>query len=78
MLLTRNVVIAMIDFSPLWETMREKGITQYKLLKDGVLDNRLLSALKHNRNVTLLTLAPLCKALNCTLDEIVRFSDLDE
>ena len=70
-----KVVIAMIDFSPMWETMQEKGITQYKLLKDGVLDNRSLSALKHNRNVTLLTLAPLCKALNCTLDKIVRFTD---
>ena len=70
-----KVVIAMIDFSPLWETMQEKGITQYKLLKDGVLDNRSLSALKHNRNVTLLTLAPLWKALNCTLDKIVRFTD---
>ena len=65
----------MIDFSPLWATMKEKGVTQYRLLQDGILDNRSLSALKHDKNVTLLTLEPLCRALDCTLDAIVRFTE---
>ena len=29
----------MIDYSPLWETMKQKGITQYMLIQNG-LDNR--------------------------------------
>ena len=65
----------MIDFSPLWATMKEKGVTQYRLLQDGILDNRSLSALKHDKNVTLLTLEALCRALDCTLDAIVRFTE---
>ncbi|MDL2301019.1 helix-turn-helix transcriptional regulator [Lachnospiraceae bacterium OttesenSCG-928-D06] len=62
----------MIDFSPLWETMEREGITQYKLLKSGI-DNKTLDTLKKNNNITLLTLEKLCKILNCTPNDIVRF-----
>ena len=65
----------MIDFSPLWETMADKNVTQYSLLKDGIIDNKTLDGLKHNKNITLLTLERLCKYLDCTPNEIVRFID---
>lgn len=63
----------MIDYSPLWETMKRKEITQYKLLKDKVLDNRVLDTLRKNNNITMLTLEKLCHALDCTPNDIVRF-----
>ena len=62
----------MIDYSPLWETMRERGVTQYRLLQQGI-DNRTLDALKKNKNITLLTLEKLCAILECTPNDIVRF-----
>ena len=62
----------MIDYSPLWETMRERGVTQYRLLQRGI-DNRTLDALKKNKNITLLTLEKLCAILECTPNDIVRF-----
>ena len=65
----------MIDFSPLWETMADKNVTQYRLLKDGIIDNKTLDGLKHNKNITLHTLDRLCKYLDCTRNEIVRFID---
>lgn len=65
----------MIDFSPLWETMADKNVTQYRLLKDGIIDNKTLDGLKHNKNITLLTLERLCKYLDYTPNEIVRFID---
>lgn len=63
----------MIDFSPLWVTMARQDITQYRLLKDGIVDNKTLDGIKHNRNITLLTLERLCRYLNCTPNDIVRF-----
>ncbi len=63
----------MIDYTPLWQTMKEQNITQYRLLKDGVVDNKTLDGLKHNKNITLLTLERLCKYLHCTPNDIVRF-----
>lgn len=69
----------MISFEPLWKTMEEKGISQYRLLKAGV-DNRTLDALRHNRNITLITLEKLCDILECTPNDIVKFveEDLEE
>ena len=63
----------MIDYSPLWETMKRKEITQYKLIKDKVLDNRVLDTLRENNNITMLTLEKLFHALDCTPNDIVRF-----
>lgn len=62
----------MIDYSPLWETMERKGISQYRLLKLGI-DNKTLDSIKKGNNITLLTLEKLCFALDCTPNEVVRF-----
>lgn len=62
----------MIDYSPLWKTMKEKNISQYYLLKHGI-DNRVLDSLKKNKNITMLTLEKLCTVIECTPDSIVRF-----
>lgn len=64
----------MIDYSPLWETMRAKNISQYKLLQSGI-DNKTLDALKKNKNITLLTVEKLCRILDCTPNEIVTFKE---
>jgi DNA-binding Xre family transcriptional regulator len=62
----------MIDYAPLWETMAEKGISQYQLLKNGI-DNKTLDTLKKNKNITLLTMEKLCRIIGCTPNDIVRF-----
>lgn len=61
-----------LDYSPLWKTMQEKGVTQYQLLKGGI-DNHTLDSLKKGRNVTLLTVEKLCALLSCTPNDVVRF-----
>ena len=65
----------MIKFDRLWETMKNKGITQYQILKDGIIDNKTLDSLKKQKNITLLTVEKLCKYLDCTPNDIVRFVD---
>lgn len=71
---TGRAVIVVIDYSPLWETMRAKNISQYKLLQSGI-DNKTLDALKKNKNITLLTVEKLCRILDCTPNEIVTFKE---
>jgi len=68
------VVTRVIDYSPLWETMRRKGVTQYALIQAG-LDRRTLDWLKKNKNITMLTLEKLCGLLECTPNDIVRFTE---
>lgn len=64
----------MIDYSPLWETMQERKVTQYQLLKSGI-DNKTLDSLKKGKNITMLTLEKLCSIIGCTPNDIVRFTD---
>jgi len=52
--------------------MKQKGITQYFLLKSGI-DNKNLDSLKKNKNITLLTVEKLCSILECTPNDIVVF-----
>ena len=72
-----KVVINIIDYSPLWETMRIKEVSQYQLLKHGI-DNKTLDSLKKGKNSTLLTLEKLCTILDCTPNDIVRFIPEDK
>lgn len=62
----------MVAYSPLWGTMKEKGVTQYALIQAGI-DRRTLDWLKKNKNVTMLTLEKLCTILACTPNDVVRF-----
>lgn len=66
----------MISYEPLWKTMKEKQVSQYKLLKSGI-DNKTLDALKKSKNITLLTLEKLCSILDCTPNDIVEFVDIE-
>lgn len=71
------MVETVLDYSPMWETMQQKNISQYGLLKAGI-DNKTLDAIKKGKNITLLTLEKLCIALNCTPNQIIRFIPEDE
>ena len=62
----------MVDYSPLWDTMKKKGITQYALIQAGI-DRRTLDWLKKNKNITMLTLEKICTILDCSPSEVVRF-----
>lgn len=68
------MVRAIIDYSPLWETMKKKNCSQYKLLKSGI-DNKTLDYLKKNSNITLLTLEKICRILDCTPNDVVKFTE---
>ncbi|GAA0801558.1 hypothetical protein GCM10008910_31400 [Faecalicatena orotica] len=68
---------AIIDYSPLWDTMKKKNCSQYKLLKSGI-DNKTLDYLKKNNNITLLTLEKICRILECTPNDVVKFIEVEK
>ena len=65
-------VISVIDYGPLWETMKRRHVTQYQLLQKGI-DNKTLDSLKKNKNITVLTLEKLCRIIGCTPNDIIAF-----
>lgn len=63
----------MISFAPLWRTMEQKGVSQYKLIKDYKISAGQIARLRSNCNVNTHTLNMLCEILDCSLDEIAEF-----
>ncbi len=61
-----------IDYSPLWDTMQKRRISQYALINQGI-DKHTLDQLRKNQNVTVLTIEKLCDILDCTPNDIFSF-----
>ena len=64
----------MISYAPLWETMKRKNISTYKLIKDYSFSRGTLDSLKHNRNISTATLNDLCTILACNVEDVLRFT----
>ncbi len=63
----------MIVYTPLWETMKEKGITTYMLINKYNISSSTIHRLRHNLGVTTQLIDDLCKILNCRVEDIVLF-----
>lgn len=61
-----------IIFDPLWETMKQKNISTYALIKQG-FSKGTLDRLKHNRPVTTDTIEKLCKLVDCSPNDIMKY-----
>ena len=62
----------MISYRPLFETMKEKGITSYRLGKMGFpLSNYY--AMKRGENISTHTLNQLCRLLQRRVEEVLEY-----
>lgn len=65
----------MITFEPLWNTLKKKNISQYKLIKDYKISTGQLDRLRKNGNVNTYTLNQLCEILECDLSDIAKYTN---
>ena len=63
----------MIKFDKLWTTLKERNISQYKLIKEYGISTGQLDRLRKNANVNTYTLNMLCELLDCELSDIAEF-----
>ena len=63
----------MITYAPLWETMKQRHITTYDLIKNYAFSRGTLDSLKHNRNITTATLNDLCRILSCRVEDVLLY-----
>ena len=68
-----EVSARMIKYDRLWETLKEKDISQYKLIKDYGIDKAQLHRLRKNMIVKTLVLNNLCKILDCRIEDIMEY-----
>ena len=68
----------MISHEKLWETMKEKGVTQYTLIKKYNISPAQITRLKRNESVSTHTIAMFCKILKCNVEDVMTYIDDDD
>jgi len=63
----------MIVYDKLWETMKKKNISQYKLIKEYHISNGQLDRLRKNADISTFTLNRLCEILDCRIEDIAQY-----
>ena len=63
----------MIKYDRLWVTLKEKNISQYKLIKDYGIDKAQLHRLRKNMVVKTMILDTLCRILDCRIEDIMEY-----
>lgn len=63
----------MIVYDKLWQTMKEKGVTQYSLINQYHVSAGQLSRLRKNANVKSHTINMLCEILDCQPGDLMEY-----
>lgn len=70
-------VAQMIVYDRLWLTMKARGVSQYKLIKEYGFSSGQLDRLRKNDNISTFTLNRLCDVLHCSLEDIAEYKQTD-
>lgn len=63
----------MIVYTKLWETLKKRGISQYKLINIYGISTGQLDRLRKNESVSTNTLDKLCDILDCSLCDVAEY-----
>ena len=68
----------MISYDNLWVTMKEKGVTQYTLIKKYNISPGQITRLKRNESVSTHTIEMFFRILKCKVEDVMQFIDDEE
>ena len=63
----------MISYENLWNVMKEKGVSQYTLIKKYGISPAQIIRLKRNESVSTHTIEMFCKILDCNVGDIMEY-----
>lgn len=63
----------MIIYDRLWNTMKNKGFSTYKLREECGIDSKTIRRLKANENIETKTINKLCNALHCNVENVMQY-----
>lgn len=68
----------MILYDNLWKVMKEKGVSQYALIKKHGISPAQITPLKRNESVSTHTIEMFCRILDCQVGDIMEYIKDDE
>ena len=63
----------MISYKPLYESMKKRGVTTYRLINEYGLSRSLIDRLKHDKPITTTTINDLCRILDCRVEDVALY-----
>ena len=63
----------MISYDNLWNVLKEKGITQYALIKKYHVSPGQITRLKRKESVSTHNIEMFCRILDCEVGDIMRY-----
>ena len=63
------------NYKKLWHILLERDMKKKELAQIAGVSTYTINKLNKNENVTVEVLDKICKALNCTLDDIMEFEE---
>lgn len=70
---SRKGLVTLISYNNLWNVMKQKGITQYTLIKNYHISPGQITRLKRNESVSTHTIETFCKILDCQPGDIMNY-----
>lgn len=68
----------MINYSPLWETMKRKNISTYALINRYGFSSSTINRLRHNQGATTQLIDDLCRILECRVEDVIVYVEDEE
>lgn len=63
----------MISYENLWNVMKEKGVSQYMLIKKYGVSPAQITRLKRDKSVSTHTIEMFCRILDCNVGDIMEY-----
>ena len=68
----------MITYEPFWDYLDWNEISTYTLINKHNISSSTINRLRHNKPISTETIDKLCKALDCDVDDIIKYTDSEQ
>lgn len=68
----------MIDYSPFFQTLKNKRESTYTMIHKHNISSSLINRLRNNKPISTTTLNDLCRILSCNVEDILRYVESEE
>ena len=63
----------MIDYSPFWKTLKEKGESTYSLIYKHNISSSTIDRIRKGQGITTMKLDDFCRILDCQVQDIIQY-----
>ena len=67
------VVIRLISYEPFWETLKQKKVSTYVLIKKYNISSATIDRMKKGNGISTTKINDFCKILKCNVSDIIKY-----